>query len=154
MKGVSQLNKWARDLKKRGRGCIYTPHSQSQPLSANSTFFVLTGRAGRCDRTRPVGGKSRFEKQRRWVTGRADESDQGWPDASGHSKPFLEPFCTLTGLGHSGIRSNRLSVRSQTLALLTVERATCASGQASHSVRSWGCISLQFTTLTGRVRSR
>jgi hypothetical protein len=154
MKGVSQLNKWARDLKKRGSGCIYTPHSQSQPLNANSTFFVLTGHAGRCDRTCPVGGNGRFENQGRWVTGRADESDQGWPDASGRSKPFLEPFCTLTGLGHSGVWSDRLSVRSQTLTLLTVERATCASGQASHNVRSLGCISLQITILTGRVRSR
>jgi mRNA-degrading endonuclease HigB of HigAB toxin-antitoxin module len=47
MKDVSQLNKWASELKWTSRGCIYTSHSQSQPLSANSAFFVLTGRAGR-----------------------------------------------------------------------------------------------------------
>jgi hypothetical protein len=70
MKGVSQLNKWASDLKWRGRECIYTPHSQSQPLSANSAFFILTGRTGRCDRMRPVGGNGRF-----WI--RITE----WPDA-------------------------------------------------------------------------
>jgi hypothetical protein len=34
---------------------IYS-HGQSQPLCANSAFFVLTERAGRRDRTRPVGG--------------------------------------------------------------------------------------------------
>jgi hypothetical protein len=31
----------------------------------------------RTDRTRPVGGNGRIEKQGRLVTGRANESDQG-----------------------------------------------------------------------------
>jgi hypothetical protein len=154
MKGVSQLNKWARDLKWRGRECIYTPHSQSQSLSANSTFFILTGRAGRYERTRPVGGNGRFENQGRWVTGRAYESDQRWPDASDRSKPSLEPLCTLTGLGHSGVRSDKLSVWLLTLALLTVGRAICASGQASQSIRSMMLLLLLSTALTGCVRSR
>jgi hypothetical protein len=154
MKGVSQLNKWARELKCRGRKCIYIPHSQSQQLSTNSAFFVLTGRADRCDRTRPVGGNGQFENQGRWVTGCADESNQGWPDASERSKPSLEPFCTLTRFGHSGVRSDRLSVWLLTLALLTVGRAICASGQASHNVRSVMLLLLQSTALTGRVRSR
>jgi hypothetical protein len=38
------------------------------------------------------------------------------------------PFLYLTGLGHSGVRSDRLSVQSKTLAPLTVGRATCVSG--------------------------
>jgi hypothetical protein len=38
--------------KKRWRGCIYTPHSQIQPLPANSVKYTLTRRAGRHDRTR------------------------------------------------------------------------------------------------------
>jgi hypothetical protein len=37
---------------KRWRGCIYTPLRQIQPLPAESAKLVLTGRAGRRDRTR------------------------------------------------------------------------------------------------------
>jgi hypothetical protein len=33
-------------------GCIYTSHSQIQPLPANSAKYALTGRAGRRDLTR------------------------------------------------------------------------------------------------------
>jgi hypothetical protein len=46
---AEQMSK--RPLKEVG-GCIYTPHSQIQPLPANSAKHALTERAGRRDRTR------------------------------------------------------------------------------------------------------
>jgi hypothetical protein len=139
LKGVSQLNKWARDLKWTSRGCIYTLLTQSLPLCANSAFFVLTGHAGRCDRMRPIDGNGRLQIQMRWVTGRIAESDQGWPDVSGRSKPSLEPLYsifTVDWTHYSRVRSVVHRVRLQTLAGLTAYSTTCASGQVLTSVRS------------------
>jgi hypothetical protein len=45
-KGVSQLNKWARDLKWTSRRCIYTPPTEIQPLLSMSANFDTTGCAG------------------------------------------------------------------------------------------------------------
>jgi hypothetical protein len=80
-----------------------------------------------------------------------------WSGVTGRVRSLetsLEPFCTLTELSHSGVRSDRLSVRLLTLALLTVGRTTCASGQASQSVRSVMLLLLLSIVLTGRVWSR
>jgi hypothetical protein len=41
-KGVSQLNKWVRELNWTSRRCIYTPHFKTYPLRSNSAFFVMT----------------------------------------------------------------------------------------------------------------
>jgi hypothetical protein len=123
MKGVSQLNKWARNLKWTSRGCIYTPLNQSQPLCANSTFFVLTGRVGQCDRTRPVGGNGRFWNQGRWVTGhvRLLETFSGsslfllhcWPDGL-KLCPISSPSRPVANPGSVDRRQRHLRVRSWT----------------------------------------
>jgi hypothetical protein len=139
--------------------CIYTPHSQSQLLSANLAFFVLTGRAGRCDQTCPVGGNSRFWNQGRWVTGCANESDQGWPDASDRSKPYLEPLCyffTVDRTHRSRDRSVTHRVRSLTLAVITADNATCASGHELTSVRSIKrfAVAVQYTDRTRSVKRK
>jgi hypothetical protein len=159
MKGVSHLNKWARDLEWMSRGCIYIPLNQSQPLCANSAFFVLLRHAGRRDWTRPVSGNGRFWNQGRWVTRRANESDQGWPDVSGRSKPSLETLCfffTIDRTHWSRIRSVAHRVRSLTLAVLTADSATCASGHELTSVRSdkQFVAAVQYTDRTRPVKKR
>jgi hypothetical protein len=132
------------------------PLTQSQLLCVNSSFFVLTRRAGRCDRTRPVDGNGRLEIQTRWVTGRIAKSDQGWPDASGRSKPSLEPLCSIFTADRthcSRVRSVVHRVRLETLAGLTADNATCASGQVLTSVRSLELMLQPSNTLIGHVRS-
>jgi hypothetical protein len=149
---------------------LYSPQSIPTVICQLSIF--------RTDRTRPVGGNGRIEKQRCWVTRRAGESDQGWPDASDHSKPFLEPLCTLTGRTDEydrwwpdvfGQRSSSLEmdrttvdasdqfpsrVRSRHLPSLTLVNMIYASGPWEDRVRSIVLSQRWLPVLTGRVRSR
>jgi hypothetical protein len=92
--GVSQLNKWVRDPKWTSRGSIYTPLTQFQSLCANSAFFVLTGRASRYDRTRPVSGQQSNSIQTAQTDRTPVESDLCWPDVSNLWNTSLRRFCT------------------------------------------------------------
>jgi hypothetical protein len=59
-----------------------------------------------------------------------NESDQGWPDTFGRSKPSLETLCsifTVDQMHRSHIRLVDHRVRSLTLVVLTADSATCAS---------------------------
>jgi hypothetical protein len=149
LKGVSQLNKWVRELKWMSGRSIYTPFTQIQPLCANSEFFVLTGRV------RSMATVD-FRFKLRWVTGLIAESGQGWPDTSCHLKSSLEPLCSIFMANRthcSRVRSVVHRVRLQTLARLTADCTTCTSGQVLISVRSLELMLLPSNTLTERVRS-
>jgi hypothetical protein len=136
MKGVSQLNKWARGLKWTSRGCIYTSLSQSQPLCANSTFSYwpdvpvdVTGRV------RSVATVDFEIKGAEWT----DAQTSPIKGAFGRSKPSLETLCFFFTVDQTHRIRVRLVVHrvwSQTLAMLTANSATCASDHELTSVRS------------------
>jgi hypothetical protein len=144
---AEQMSK--RELKWMSRGCIYNPLTQSQPLCANSAFFVVTGRVGRWQQSTVVSNMLSDRTRRRVRS--------GWPDTSGHSKPSLETLSsifTVDWTHRSRVRSVAHRVRSLTLAVLTADSATYASGQELTSVRSVKQLLLPSNTLIGCVRSR
>jgi hypothetical protein len=132
---------------------------------------VLTGRAGRRDRTRPIDGNGRIWNWQRWVTGR---TDQGWPDTSDHARTLLYYDRTLgrvqsvmTGRARSakyltGTRPDALWTHPIVFQLRPISLLTlCDTCQHDQRIRSLQgpCPVNQVKTqwlsaLTGRVRSR
>ena len=97
-KGVSQLNKWARELSWTSRRSIYTPHFKTYPLGSNSAHFGVTERTYRSDQTRPVSSQqlhcvSKPENTVR-ETRHTATSDPPRPNMSGLQISSLDYLCT------------------------------------------------------------
>jgi hypothetical protein len=167
MKGVSQLNKWARDLK-RGVEDVFilptfnfnryvpTQHFTYWPdvpvdvtgrvrsvatVELKTERCWVTGRTVspiRSDRTHPV-----MQEPFCTLTGRTNESDRWWPDASGQRSTFLEMD-----------RTHCRRVRSQHLPSLTLVNTISTFGPGVNRVRSIELKLRWLPVLTGRVRSR
>jgi hypothetical protein len=120
------------------RGCIYTPPPSISTVMCQLSIFYT-------DRTRrsmwsDASGRSQWSTlvSNALIDRTRNESDQGWPDTSGRSKPSLETICsifTVDRTHRSHVRSVDHLVWSLTLVVLTADSATCASGQKLTSVR-------------------
>jgi hypothetical protein len=88
-KGVSQLNKWARELKWTSRRSIYTPSFKTWPLLSTSAKYDMTRHTGQFIATVLFT----FARASHWsMTGLWPASDRHPPDAFGPDYPFLEPL--------------------------------------------------------------
>jgi hypothetical protein len=98
MKDVSQLNKWARELKWTSRGCIYNPLTQSQPLCFKKAWVGVTGRAGAYHQTCPVSTTAPAEPNRaNWlISYHLTRASVRCLPITRTSSPYLRKIMTLT----------------------------------------------------------
>jgi hypothetical protein len=132
MKDVSQLNKWARDIKWTSRGCIYTPHSIPIVMCQLSIFRIDRTRrsmwpnaSGRWQWPTLVSNALSDRTRRRvrsgvtwhvWSLETFSENSlfhlHGWPDAP-KSRPISSPSRPVANPSRVDRRQHYLRVRSK-----------------------------------------